>query len=190
MQTEPPEASPLKRKRRWFQFSLRTLLIFTTIAALGSGWFRAKTMRIQKQRAAIEAIEKSGGMVLYDYQVDSLGGIVPNAKPPVVSWPWTLFGRDCFLPVAEAVIRSDNEINLTRRTQRTPGLAPQRLCCRRLGSEPRHRDPTSINRRWISDHRRLKPAQGTRPAVYRSRRYRNQTHRKIETAAIIGTLRH
>jgi hypothetical protein len=27
MQTEPPKADPHKRKRRWFQFSLRTLLI-------------------------------------------------------------------------------------------------------------------------------------------------------------------
>jgi hypothetical protein len=27
MQTEPTEADPPKRKRRWFQFSLRTLLL-------------------------------------------------------------------------------------------------------------------------------------------------------------------
>jgi hypothetical protein len=111
MQIESPKPEPPKRKRRWFQFSLRSLLIFTTIVALGSGWFRAKIVKAQKQRAAIEAIEKSGGMVLYDYQVDSSGGIIPNAKPPVISWPWTLFGRDCFLPVAEAVLRSGNEIN-------------------------------------------------------------------------------
>jgi hypothetical protein len=111
MQTEPPKADPPKRKRRWFQFSLRTLLIFTTIVALGSGWFRARIAKARKQRAAIEAIEKSGGMVLYDYQVDLSGGLMPNAKPPVVSWPWTLFGRDCYLPVAEAVLRSDHEIN-------------------------------------------------------------------------------
>jgi hypothetical protein len=30
MQTEPSEAEPLKRQRRWFQFSLRTLLIGVT----------------------------------------------------------------------------------------------------------------------------------------------------------------
>ena len=31
MQTEPPEADPPKRKRRWFQFSLRSLLIGVTL---------------------------------------------------------------------------------------------------------------------------------------------------------------
>jgi hypothetical protein len=31
MQTEPPKAEPPKRKRRWFQFSLRTPLVFTAI---------------------------------------------------------------------------------------------------------------------------------------------------------------
>jgi hypothetical protein len=31
MQTEPPKADPPKRKRRWFQFSLRSLLVFKTI---------------------------------------------------------------------------------------------------------------------------------------------------------------
>jgi hypothetical protein len=31
MQIEPPKADPPKRKRRWFQFSLRTLFVVTTI---------------------------------------------------------------------------------------------------------------------------------------------------------------
>jgi hypothetical protein len=30
MQTEPPKADPPKRKRRWFQFSLRSLMIFAS----------------------------------------------------------------------------------------------------------------------------------------------------------------
>ena len=30
MEAEPPKAEPPKRKRRWFQFSLRTLLIVVT----------------------------------------------------------------------------------------------------------------------------------------------------------------
>jgi hypothetical protein len=32
MQTEPSEAEPPKRKRRWFQFSLRTLMIVVTFS--------------------------------------------------------------------------------------------------------------------------------------------------------------
>jgi hypothetical protein len=33
MQTETPNVEPPKRKRRWFQFSLRTLLICVTLLA-------------------------------------------------------------------------------------------------------------------------------------------------------------
>jgi hypothetical protein len=35
MQTEPPKADPPKRKRRWFQFSLRTLMIVANAGASG-----------------------------------------------------------------------------------------------------------------------------------------------------------
>jgi hypothetical protein len=31
MEAETPKADPPKRKRRWLQFSLRTLLVFKTI---------------------------------------------------------------------------------------------------------------------------------------------------------------
>jgi hypothetical protein len=33
MEAEPPKAEPPKRKRRWFQFSLRMLLIGVTLLA-------------------------------------------------------------------------------------------------------------------------------------------------------------
>jgi hypothetical protein len=34
MQTEPSKADPPKRKRRWFQFSLRTLMLLVAIVAV------------------------------------------------------------------------------------------------------------------------------------------------------------
>jgi hypothetical protein len=34
MQSEPSKADPPKRKRRWFQFSLRTLMIAVTLLAM------------------------------------------------------------------------------------------------------------------------------------------------------------
>jgi hypothetical protein len=37
MQTEPSKAEPPKRKRGWFQFSLRTLLIGVMLMALAWG---------------------------------------------------------------------------------------------------------------------------------------------------------
>jgi hypothetical protein len=38
MQTEPSKAEPPKRNRRWFQFSLRTLLIGVTLLAAVCGY--------------------------------------------------------------------------------------------------------------------------------------------------------
>jgi hypothetical protein len=38
MQTDPPKADPPKRKRRWSQFSLRTLMLFVTLACVIAGW--------------------------------------------------------------------------------------------------------------------------------------------------------
>jgi hypothetical protein len=37
MQTEPFKTEPLKRERRWYQFSLRTLLIGVTLLAVACG---------------------------------------------------------------------------------------------------------------------------------------------------------
>ena len=39
MQTEPPKAEQPKRKRRWFKFSLRSLMIVVTLLAVPCGWF-------------------------------------------------------------------------------------------------------------------------------------------------------
>src|ERR1700688_4093263 len=50
MQAEPSKAEPPKRKRRWFQFSLRTLMIVVTLLAVVSayvGW-QAKIVRTRK----------------------------------------------------------------------------------------------------------------------------------------------
>jgi hypothetical protein len=38
MPTEPPNAEAPKRKRRWFQFSLRSLLIVVTLLAVVCGF--------------------------------------------------------------------------------------------------------------------------------------------------------
>jgi hypothetical protein len=38
MESEPPKADPPKRKHRWFQFSLRTLLIVVTLLAILCGY--------------------------------------------------------------------------------------------------------------------------------------------------------
>jgi hypothetical protein len=49
MQTEPPKADPPKRKRRWFQFSVRTLMIFVTLIATAA-WVVADRQRLIRER--------------------------------------------------------------------------------------------------------------------------------------------
>jgi cell division protein FtsB len=53
MQAEPPQADPPKRKRRWFQFSLRTLLILVTLLAVLSAavtWVIQDRQRLVRER--------------------------------------------------------------------------------------------------------------------------------------------
>jgi Leucine Rich repeat len=89
MQTELPNADPPRRKRRWFQFSLRSLLIFTLICAIGSAWLGKRIEQKRKEREAVEAIAKFGGQVAYDYERDS-------PKPPGPEWLRGLLGEDFF----------------------------------------------------------------------------------------------
>ena len=55
-------------KRRWYQFSLRTLLVLITLICLGPGGFVAyEQQKARRQRAAVAFIEKIGGRVAYDH---------------------------------------------------------------------------------------------------------------------------
>ena len=65
-----PDQAPSPRKRRWFQFSLRTVLIVVTLLCIGPGGYVAHEQRkARKQKAAVEAIEKLGGYVHYDKEL-------------------------------------------------------------------------------------------------------------------------
>jgi hypothetical protein len=49
MPIEPLNAEPPKRKRRWFQFSLRTLMIGVTVLAVGC-WIGVDRARLIRER--------------------------------------------------------------------------------------------------------------------------------------------
>jgi len=57
-----------KRKRRWFQFSLRMLFVVIAVLAVLFGWFGNRMRYVKKQRRAVEVIRNTGMRVLYDYQ--------------------------------------------------------------------------------------------------------------------------
>lgn len=59
-------------KRRWYQFSLKTLLLVMILLCLGPGGFVAyEQNKVRRQKEAVEAIEKLGGVVEYGRNVST-----------------------------------------------------------------------------------------------------------------------
>ena len=54
MQTLPAKAEPPKRKRRWFQFSLRTLLIFVALLAVPLAYIGWQSRIVRDGKAKLE----------------------------------------------------------------------------------------------------------------------------------------
>ncbi len=89
---------PLERSwRRWLRLSLRGLIVLVLIIGGCLGWIAHIVRSAQRQRAAVAAVRKVGGSVLYDWQFD--GGEV-RVKPgtntisdEVPGWPKWLVDR-------------------------------------------------------------------------------------------------
>jgi len=62
MTNETPNTKP---RRRWYQFSLRTLLIVVTLSAVPLGWVGWKLEQGRRQRAVIAWVETAGGSVQF-----------------------------------------------------------------------------------------------------------------------------
>ncbi len=102
---EPQPAAP-KPKLRWFQYSLRSLLLVMLLACLGMSWVAVKRQKARRQKAAVAAILKLGGQVRYDYQLDAAGKPI-KASPPAATWWRELLGGDSFDRVVEVWVNSD-----------------------------------------------------------------------------------
>ena len=94
-------------KRRWFQFSLRTLLVVVTLFCVGMSWFAVRMQKARKQRDTVVAIEKSGGWVRYDCDYDGAGQLIQNAAPPYPAWVCKYLGEDFVATVIEAAVTND-----------------------------------------------------------------------------------
>ena len=86
-------------KRRWYQFSLRTLLVFVLLVSIGLSWFALKLQQARKQREAVRVIEKLGGEVEYDYELHEQLSMQPP-EPTQPAWLRGLLGIDFFADVA------------------------------------------------------------------------------------------
>lgn len=84
--TAPRSAQP---RRRWFSYSLRSLLILITAFCIWLGWRVESTRR---QREAIAAIERMGGLVGYKFQMTP-SGVNQKATSDTPAWLWPVFGK-------------------------------------------------------------------------------------------------
>ena len=55
-------------KLRWFQYSLRSLLLLMLAAAIGMSWVAVRVKSAREQEAAAEAVKKLGGWSCCDSQ--------------------------------------------------------------------------------------------------------------------------
>lgn len=99
---KPAHAHPQTGNRRWFQYSLRTLLVLVTAFAVACSWFACRLKRAERQKNAVESLTKSGARVFYDYEVDQSRKVVSGAKPPGPAWLRDLVG-DHFLTTVVVV---------------------------------------------------------------------------------------
>ena len=106
MTTAAPNAALPKPRRRWYQFTLRTLLIAVTVAGCGLGWLGFKIRAAREQQAAIAVIYELGGRTLYADEFDADGNYVPCAAPelPGPQWLQGVLGADFYRSVQAAFL--------------------------------------------------------------------------------------
>lgn len=83
--------------KRWFQFSLRGLLVCLTAFAL---WLGRSVEQARRQKNAIAAIHRTGGTVVYSWQYNARGVGNARAECPIPEWLRQFVGDDFFFKVA------------------------------------------------------------------------------------------
>ena len=78
-----------------FQFSIRSLLMLMVVVAIPCSWLA----EARKQREIVVEIEKAGGEVHYDFQLDPSFNGVSGAKPPGPAWLRKWLGDDLLVNV-------------------------------------------------------------------------------------------
>jgi hypothetical protein len=91
MEGEPPKADPPKRKRRWFQFSLRTLMIVVTLLAVLCGYVGWQAKIVRHRRELIRQVVAAGSYVGFDFALE-LKDSIPWLRRLLGDEPIRLFG--------------------------------------------------------------------------------------------------
>jgi Leucine-rich repeat (LRR) protein len=80
-------------KRRWVRYSLRAFLVVVTLICIVVGW---EASRARRQGEAVREVERLGGVVRFDYQLDEKGALVSDAEPPAPAWLRDALGEEHF----------------------------------------------------------------------------------------------
>jgi len=89
-----------KPKRRWFQFTLRSLLILMLVISFGLGWF-AHQLRLARNRQVAIAECDAAGIYVYQYEPTDLGKVL-RGWPGLDNWVRVRLG-DSLLSTPSAV---------------------------------------------------------------------------------------
>jgi hypothetical protein len=90
--------------RRRFQFGVRSLVAFLVVVSVPLGWFAWEVQKARRQREAVAAINRAGGLVFCDHSVP-LGW---KHEPETPAWARHLLGDHFF---CDAVKTSWGKIN-------------------------------------------------------------------------------
>ncbi|MGO8691979.1 MAG: hypothetical protein ACLQLG_20350 [Thermoguttaceae bacterium] len=93
-----------------FQFSIRSLLVLAGVVAIPFSWLATEMKGARKQREAVEATEKAGGSVYYDYEFDPSDDWIPGATPPGPPWLRKLLGGDLYADVTRVSFVNSDEV--------------------------------------------------------------------------------
>jgi internalin A len=93
-----------KPRRSWFRFSIRAMMLLVLAAAVVQGW---QVNKARKQRAAVAAIQRSGGWAHYDYEFKN-GKLTPGQSPWAPLWLRKMVGDELFQNVRQVSLVYDN----------------------------------------------------------------------------------
>jgi hypothetical protein len=81
-----------KPRRRWLQFSVRTMMVLMLVISVPLGWLAYKVRQAREQRAVVRQIQELGGTAGHCVQFE------PREKwpPRVPSWLLNILGDDFF----------------------------------------------------------------------------------------------
>lgn len=86
---------------RLFQFSVRTSLLLMTAVCV---WLGIEVNAVRRQRAIVSAIEKAGGVVRFDWELDENKQETGAKHPPGLEWLRRRIGDDYFQTVVAVFI--------------------------------------------------------------------------------------